>query len=101
MSIYQRSQHGTLPNPSYTSRPTDTFGFYRISSCHVCTAGDDSQALIWDLSTTSAPGGGDGGGLDPILAYDAGAEISQLQWSATQPDWIAIAFSKSLQILRV
>ena len=41
------------------------------------------------------------GGLDPILAYGAGAEISQLQWSATQPDWIAIAFSKSLQILRV
>ena len=61
-----------------------------------------SQALIWDLSAAlAAPGRGDGLGLDPILAYGAGAEISQLQWSATQPDWIAIAFSKSLQILRV
>lgn len=84
------------------------------SSCHICTAGDDSQALIWDLSfmCTGSNGGGSGngnaaaaaaaeGGLDPILAYTAGAEIEQLQWSATQPDWVAIAFSNKLQILRV
>lgn len=68
------------------------------SSCHICTAGDDSQALIWDLSSMSKPVDG---GLDPILAYTAGAEIEQLQWSSTQPDWVAIAFSSKLQILRV
>eukprot|EP00850_Spirogloea_muscicola_P002265 SM000008S22354 [mRNA] locus=s8:1221008:1223399:+ [translate_table: standard] len=68
------------------------------SSCHICTAGDDAQALIWDLSTLSQPVDG---GLDPILAYTAGAEINQLQWSSTQPDWVAIAFSTKLQILRV
>ena len=39
--------------------------------------------------------------FDPILAYSAGAEINQLQWSSTQPDWIAIAFANKLQILRV
>ena len=39
--------------------------------------------------------------LDPILAYGTGAEISQLQRSATKQDWITIAFSESLQILRV
>ena len=76
------------------------------SSCHICTAGDDSQALIWDLSSMGGggvqQGGGVGdGGLDPILAYTAGAEIEQLQWSSTQPDWVAIAFSNKLQILRV
>lgn len=85
------------------------------SSCHICTAGDDSQALIWDLSSMGGgAGGGSGavqqaaaaaaaaeGGLDPILAYTAGAEIEQLQWSSTQPDWVAIAFSNKLQILRV
>ena len=38
---------------------------------------------------------------DPILAYSAGAEINQLQWSSTQPDWVAIAFGQKLQILRV
>ena len=68
------------------------------SSSHICSAGDDAQALIWDLSTMATP---NDGGLDPILAYGAGAEISQLRWSSTQPDWIAVAFSKSLQILRV
>ena len=72
------------------------------------------QALIWDLSSmgTGSNGGNNAngnaaaaaaaeGGLDPILAYTAGAEIEQLQWSATQPDWVAIAFANKLQILRV
>jgi WD repeat-containing protein 68 len=68
------------------------------SPCHICTAGDDSQALIWDLSSISQPVEGN---LDPILAYTAGAEINQLQWSSMQPDWVAIAFSSTLQILRV
>mmetsp|Transcript_7805 Transcript_7805/g.26877 ORF Transcript_7805/g.26877 Transcript_7805/m.26877 type:complete len:493 (-) Transcript_7805:87-1565(-) len=68
------------------------------SSCHICTAGDDAQALIWDLSSMSQPLDGS---LDPILAYHAGAEINNLQWSSAQPDWVAIAFSSSVQILRV
>ena len=68
------------------------------SSCHICTAGDDSQALIWDLSSMSQPVDG---GLDPILAYSAGAEINQLQWSSTNPDWVGICFGNKLQILRV
>jgi len=65
------------------------------SSCHVCTAGDDSQALIWDLSQMPKPI------EDPILAYCAEGEINNLQWSASQPDWVAIAFDKKMQILRV
>jgi WD repeat-containing protein 68 len=65
------------------------------SSCHICTAADDRQALIWDLSKMPKPI------QDPILAYNAEAAINQLQWSSTYPDWIAIAFGQSLQILRV
>jgi len=66
------------------------------SSCHICTAGEDSQALIWDLSTMpSRPV------EDPILAYNANGEINNLQWSTMQPDWISIAFGDKLQILRV
>jgi WD repeat-containing protein 68 len=38
---------------------------------------------------------------DPILAYTADGEINQVQWSTTQPDWIAICFNNSLEILRV
>jgi WD repeat-containing protein 68 len=65
------------------------------SSCHICSAGDDRQALIWDLSVLPNPI------EDPILAYTADAEVNQLQWSAAQPDWISIAFGSKMQILRV
>jgi WD repeat-containing protein 68 len=65
------------------------------SSCHICTAGDDAQALIWDLASLPKPI------EDPILAYTAGGEINNLQWSALQPDWISIAFGSKMQILRV
>jgi WD repeat-containing protein 68 len=41
------------------------------------------------------------GGLDPILAYMEATEINQLQWSSSQPDWVAIVFFNKLQILRV
>uniref|UniRef100_A0A7S0LIE7 Uncharacterized protein n=1 Tax=Coccolithus braarudii TaxID=221442 RepID=A0A7S0LIE7_9EUKA len=65
------------------------------SSCHICTAGDDNQALIWDLSHMPKPV------EEPILAYYGESEVNQLQWSRSQPDWIAICFDKKLQILRV
>ncbi|CAD7704261.1 unnamed protein product [Ostreobium quekettii] len=68
------------------------------SSCHMCTAGDDAQALIWDLSAIGKPMERS---LDPILSYSAGAEVMQLQWSTTRPDWIAICFGHKAQILRV
>ena len=70
------------------------------SSCHICTAGEDSQALIWDLSSRPQQPTPDGG-IDPILAYTAGAEVNQLQWSAAHPDWVAICFGSRVQILRV
>lgn len=78
--------------------PVNALAWAPHSSCHICTAGDDSQALIWDLSTMSQPMDSS---LDPILAYSAGAEINQLQWSTSQPEWVAVAFSNKLQILRV
>jgi WD repeat-containing protein 68 len=70
------------------------------SSAHICTAGDDCQALIWDMSTM-ASSQDPSLGLDPILAYNAGQEITQLQWSELQPDWVAICYGSSTQILRV
>ncbi|XP_042480812.1 protein TRANSPARENT TESTA GLABRA 1-like [Macadamia integrifolia] len=66
------------------------------SGRHICSAGDDTQALIWELPTVAGPSG-----IDPILAYSAGSEINQLQWSAAQPDWIAISFASKMQLLKV
>ena len=58
--------------------------------------GDDHQALIWDIQQMPRPI------EDPILAYNAAeGEINQIQWGATQPDWIAICYNKCLEILRV
>ena len=83
------------------------------SSCHMCTAGDDAQALIWDLSALGSRSGGGGSGgsgggsggasgsLDPILAYSAGAPVVGLEWSAAAPDWVAVAFGSRCQVLRV
>jgi DDB1- and CUL4-associated factor 7 len=76
------------------------FFFFNVDSepillADICTAGDDKQALIWDLLPMPKPI------QDPILAYTAESEVNQLQWSSSQPDWIAIAFAKKLQILRV
>nr|CAD7396516.1 unnamed protein product [Timema poppensis] len=66
------------------------------SSCHICTAGYDHQALIWDIQQMPRAI------EDPILAYTAAeGEINQIQWGATQPDWIAICYNKALEILRV
>ncbi|KAB1205222.1 Protein TRANSPARENT TESTA GLABRA 1 [Morella rubra] len=66
------------------------------SSRHICSAGDDTQALIWELPTVAGPNG-----IDPMSMYSAGSEINQLQWSAAVPDWIAVAFSNKMQLLKV
>ncbi|KAH9640001.1 hypothetical protein HF086_008096 [Spodoptera exigua] len=66
------------------------------SSCHICTAGDDHQALIWDIQQMPRAI------EDPILAYTAAeGEVNQIQWGATQPDWIAICYNRHTEILRV
>lgn len=73
------------------------------SAQHICTAADDSAALIWDLSgLPQGPGQAPlGAGIDPILAYNAGSEVNQLQWSSAQPEWVAVCFQNRTQILRV
>lgn len=65
------------------------------SSCHLATAADDHQALIWDIQQMPRAI------EDPILAYTASGEINQIQWSTTQPDWISISYNNCMEILRV
>ncbi len=66
------------------------------SPCHICTAGEDSKTLIWDL----------GGSVSdtmhaPFLAYEAESEINAVQWPSSNPEWIAIAFDNKIQALKV
>ncbi|KAK9289627.1 hypothetical protein L1049_007785 [Liquidambar formosana] len=66
----------------------------------LCSVGDDTRALIWEV----VPAGfrSDGGEeVEPVVWYGATAEINQVRWSLVELDWIAIAFSNKLQLLRV
>ena len=35
--------------------PVNALAWAPHSSCHICTAGDDAQALIWDLTPMARP----------------------------------------------
>lgn len=62
---------------------------------HICTAGDDRQALIWDIQQVPRAI------EEPIMAYVSEGEINQIKWTLPHPDWIAISYNSSLEILRV
>lgn len=65
------------------------------SAWHMCTAGGDNQALIWDVHSMPRPVD------DPILAYQAGGEVNQINWASAYPDWISICYKNVLETLRV
>lgn len=75
--------------------PVNSIAWAPHSTCHICSVGDDSQALIWDLQNLPKPVD------DPILSYTAESEVNQLQWSTLHTDWISISFDKKMQTLRV
>ncbi|TPX37650.1 hypothetical protein SmJEL517_g00773 [Synchytrium microbalum] len=62
----------------------------------ICTAGDDSQALVWDVSKSKQRVL-----RDPLLAYTADAEINQLAWNTAQPDFVSISFGSTIQALKI
>ncbi|KAI9230243.1 MAG: WD40-repeat-containing domain protein [Piptocephalis tieghemiana] len=82
------------------------------SSGHICTGGDDSQVLVWDIRQRECHPGtspmgraksapvGLGSVRDPSLAYTAAGEVNQAVWSAAQSEWIAIAFGRCVQALK-
>jgi WD repeat-containing protein 68 len=73
----------------------NTLAWAPHSSCHLCTAGDDRQALLWDLTQMPKPIS------EPVLCYNAEGEINNLQWSSNQPEWVAITCNRKVQVLRV
>nr|QPF70692.1 TRANSPARENT TESTA GLABRA 1 [Lilium hybrid cultivar] len=68
---------------------------------HICSAGDDGKALIWELPVAAGAPPVPLDNVDPMFEYNAGAEINQLQWSPMQPDWIGVAFGNKVQLLKV
>ncbi|GKD14579.1 hypothetical protein Tco_1198986 [Tanacetum coccineum] len=56
------------------------------------------EALIWELP---AAVGSNRFGIDPLSMYTNGAEINQVQWFRSKPDWIVIDFDNKLHLLKV
>ena len=57
LSSAVRCRFPTLPVAELQrhTAPVNALAWAPHSSCHICTAGDDAQALIWDLSSMSQP----------------------------------------------
>ncbi|KAG9295877.1 hypothetical protein G9A89_006616 [Geosiphon pyriformis] len=70
---------------------------------YLCSGGDDSQVLVWDLNSIlmSNETNGTKRQQEPSLAYQAKSEISQLIWSSACTDFVAIGFGRTVQALRV
>ena len=54
--------------------PVNALAWAPHSTCHICTAGDDSQALIWDLSSINQPHDQSGLGQLADLTEEPGNE---------------------------
>ncbi|KAJ3216086.1 ddb1 and cul4 associated factor 7 [Dinochytrium kinnereticum] len=76
--------------------PVNSISWAPHSSAHICTAGDDRQALIWDISQMAKHRSMH----EPILAYSAAEEINQLTWSSANSEWVAISFANTIQALK-
>ena len=63
-------------------------------SCHLCSAGDDSRALIWDLRKMTEEI------KDPMMVYDAVAPIINLNWSVFD-QWICIGLENNIELLKL
>ncbi|KAL1314046.1 hypothetical protein HN51_040748 [Arachis hypogaea] len=66
---------------------------------HLCSVGDDSTALIWEVMETGVQGGCCD--VEPLMWYGSTAEINHVCWSPMQWDWIALTFLNNLQLLKV
>eukprot|EP00039_Didymoeca_costata_P005842 m.85137 g.85137 ORF g.85137 m.85137 type:complete len:341 (+) comp12997_c0_seq4:143-1165(+) len=66
------------------------------SACHIITAADDCQALIWDISAETSSVA-----IEPVLKYSAQSTINQVMWSKVNPEWVAISCANTVEILRV
>jgi len=68
----------------------------------ICSVGDDSRALIWDVASKAGNGPENIiGQAEPEMWYGSVGGINNMRWSPVEMDWIAIAFLTKLQLLKV
>ncbi|KAF7732325.1 ddb1 and cul4 associated factor 7 [Apophysomyces ossiformis] len=82
-------------------------------SGQICTGGEDSQVLVWDISQPAVQQQTSSfyqqrqnqqhprSIQDPILAYAAESEVNALSWSKATPEWIGVGVGRTVKTLRV
>ncbi|CAG8501299.1 10212_t:CDS:2 [Acaulospora morrowiae] len=86
--------------------PVNCVSWAPNNSGYLCSGGDDSQVLVWNVTGMSSHNGAAPGvpgrhNRDPDLTYKAASEISQLSWSTQWTEWVAIGFESTVQALKV
>ncbi|KXS17492.1 WD-repeat protein GhTTG1 [Gonapodya prolifera JEL478] len=65
----------------------------------LCSAGDDSQALVWQVDasaqTKNQPI------TVPAMVYDAEAEVSSLHWNGAMSDWVGFASGNTVNAVKI
>jgi WD repeat-containing protein 68 len=62
-------------------------------NCHLCSAGDDNKALIWDLRKSSEEI------KQPMMVYDAVSPIINMTWSKHN-QWVCIGYDNYIELLK-
>jgi len=63
------------------------------SNAHLCTVSDDKTAYLWDILDKNDD--------DPKMAFKANNAINNVDWSESNPEWLAIVANKELQLLKI
>ncbi|KAF3986776.1 hypothetical protein FT663_04278 [Candidozyma haemuli var. vulneris] len=69
----------------------------------LATAGDDCQALVWDLRNGNSTKASDVGTVmdTPMLAYNEELEVNNVCWRQNSGDWLGVISGKGFQALQV
>lgn len=80
----------------YHQKPVNSFKWAPYSDIHICTVGDDKNALIWDINKSKEEEI-----TAPILEYENSKEIINLAWNKVYNEYIALSYENELQIIKV
>lgn len=67
------------------------------SSTHLCSVGDDHQALIWDIAHVRR----EKEMLDPILGYSLKDKLSIVNWSVLHQNYIVLGGKREIELVKV
>lgn len=93
--IDQRITNNPYAFLNYHTNVVNAVSWAPNSNAHICSVGDDKNALIWDIQLISNRS------EEPLMAFNSDYEIENVSWSESNDEWIGITGSNNLQILKV